>query len=175
MQQQNQTHVQSMGVCDSLIMTFWLCWTSSGEKESGESQLYCWNVHCLAVVAKCLQCYMRPTPGHKQQNSAAGVLEVCSVVWYTSCGPQRQNCRSKFSAAKQGSIVQLANTAFTKLFLPLKRVWHVRLDSTYPLPGYSVVTYMHLVVFFCSVLQIGCSTLSQQFSGLLTSGFALCQ
>ena len=34
---------------------------------------------------------------------------------------------------------------------------------------------LHLVLFFCSVLQIGYSTCSRQFSGLLTSGFAFGQ
>jgi hypothetical protein len=32
---------------------------------------------------------------------------------------------------------------------------------------------LHLVVFFCSYKKIGYSTGSQQFSGLLTSGFSL--
>ena len=34
---------------------------------------------------------------------------------------------------------------------------------------------LYLVGFFCSVLKICCSTHSQQFSGLLTSGFTLGQ
>ena len=56
------------------------------EKESGEScisQLYCWNVHCLAVVAKCLQ--SKPTLQDQCVATHCTALQLVylgCVVWF---------------------------------------------------------------------------------------------